>query len=1078
MPHITPDDIHNIHNFDTLLDFLRQKLNWHIPEDVDLEDIAFPWSAEDLDLDESTEELVINCQQLPPFPTNQLEFEFSDSAQPWGIFFLQFDSESVYRTALRRVLRGLVERRDRDASLPAWRHDHLLFICTTTDFQRFAFAHFASTTDNWRRAVLSIFSWEQGDTHIRTLCEYNLPALTFPSGGFSDDKAWLKAWQAAFDVEAVTDKFFADYQRVFAQVEAAVEGIPEGDTETRRLYTQRLFNRLMFLRFIEKKGGLTYNGNRSYLRSLFNAADSTQYVNTTSMISGGGGGQHVGSTWGAPSPAPENFLNDRLYWAFFHGLGNAADLPQDLSEAVERRGEVPFLNGGLFEMQEYDTRNAVHIPNDKFAEILELFERYNFTVTESTPLDIEVAVDPEMLGKVFEELVTGRHDTGSYYTPRPVVSFMCRESLKICLQNKTDETEECLKKFVDDGDATAIRDPEKVLRVLQTLRICDPACGSGAYLLGMMGELLRLRETLFQSNQIDSTTIYQRKLDIIQQNLYGVDKDDFATNIAMLRLWLSLVVDFEGEVPQPLPNLDYKVAIGDSLTGPAPEQIGLETQLIQQIQEHQAEYLVTHTDTEKQRLRESIADLKRQLQGWQANVDGFVWQIEFPEVFQEGGFDIVIGNPPYVRQELIRPIRPILQQLFPEVYTGTADLYVYFYRRGAELLRASGILTYISSNKFLRAGYGERLREFFTNSMCLRILLDFGSVSIFGASVNTSILLAENSESDGEAFFAATFREETDILDLSNAFQERAFPIHTHNLPSDGWTLTSPSVLRLLDRLQQTNTPLRECVSGLYRGVITGCNDAFIINESVCQRLVTEDERSSELIKPVLTGRNLRKWKALSANESLIAIASSANREWPWSNARNDSEAERIFKRTYPAIYRHLSGYRERLVAREDQGRFYWELRSCSYYDEFEKSKIIYPDISPFMRACYDTTQAYCLQTTYILPTEDLSLLAILNGRLIDWYARHKFQSLNDPWAGGGLRFIAQYMQHVPIVERTAAQKAALSRLVKQILADPESDSVRDIEREIDALVYQLYGLTDAEIELIKRTYRDAGMEI
>ena len=288
MPDITPNNIHNIRDFDSLLDFLREKLGWHIPEDVELEDIAFPWAAEDLDLDELTEELIVNCQQLPPFPTSQPTLGIFEDTQPWGIFFLQFESQSIYRTALRRVLRGLVERRDRDASLPAWKHDHLLFICTTTDYQRFAFAHFAATTDNWRRAVLSIFSWEQGDTHIRTLCEYNLPALAFPSDGFSDDTAWLKAWQEAFDVETVTDKFFADYQSVFAQVENAVKGIPEDETEARRLYTQRLFNRLMFLRFIEKKGWLTYNDDRTYLRALFNAADKAENKNTTSMISAGG----------------------------------------------------------------------------------------------------------------------------------------------------------------------------------------------------------------------------------------------------------------------------------------------------------------------------------------------------------------------------------------------------------------------------------------------------------------------------------------------------------------------------------------------------------------------------------------------------------------------------------------------------------------------------------------------------------------------------------------------------------------------------------------------------------------------
>ena len=176
-----------------------------------------------------------------------------------------------------------------------------------------------------------------------------------------------------------------------------------------------------------------------------------------------------------------------------------------------------------------------------------------------------------------------------------------------------------------------------MLRVLQTLRICDPACGSGAYLLGMMGELLRLRDALFQSKEIDSKSTYQRKLDIIQNNLYGVDKDEFAVNITMLRLWLSLAVDYEGDIPEPLPNLDYKVAAGDSLTGPAPEQVSLASHLIDQIQEHQAEFLVTHADPEKQRLREEIAELKENLQEWQAIDDEFVWQVEFPEVFQGGG---------------------------------------------------------------------------------------------------------------------------------------------------------------------------------------------------------------------------------------------------------------------------------------------------------------------------------------------------------------------------------------------------------------------------------------------------------
>ena len=521
-------------------------------------------------------------------------------------------------------------------------------------------------------------------------------------------------------------------------------------------------------------------------------------------------------------------------------------------------------------------------------------------MTESTPLDIEVAIDPEMLGKVFEELITSREETGSYYTPRPVSSFMCRESLKICLENKTDETPECLQMFVNDGEATKIRDPEKVLKVLQSLRICDPACGSGAYLLGMMSELLRLRESLFKSNQIDSRTTYQRKLDIIQKNLYGVDKDHFAVNIAMLRLWLSLAVDYEGEMPEPLPNLDYKVAMGDSLTGPAPEppdeQASLEEQLIQQIQEHQAEYLVTHVDAEKQELREVIAELKGQLQKWQADEDVFVWQVEFPVVFQEGGFDIVIGNPPYVRQERILEIKPVLEQQFPEVYKGTADLYVYFYKRGTELLRAGGILTYISSNTFLRVGFGKKLRKFFTDKVSLYRVLDFGSVPVFKANVDTCIVLFKNAVSYGETFLAATFCDEADVPRLSEAFQERAFTMNVCDMPLDGWALALLEPLRLLEKLRRTGKPLGEYGDeSFYRGVVTGYDNAFIIDESVRQQLIAADEKNGELIKPILRGRNLRKWRTERTEYYLIFT-------------RRGIDIEQ-----YPAIKQYLSQYRTKL---------------------------------------------------------------------------------------------------------------------------------------------------------------------
>lgn len=520
------------------------------------------------------------------------------------------------------------------------------------------------------------------------------------------------------------------------------------------------------------------------------------------------------------------------------------------------------------------------------------------------------------------------------------------------------------------------------------------------------------------------------------------------------------------------------------MTGPTPstEQTGFSLPLIQQIQEHQAEYLVTYNDPEKKRLREEIAELKEQIQGWQENPEGFIWQVEFPEVFQKGGFDIVIGNPPYVRHHNIHHIKPILKSQFDEFFTGMADLYVYFYKRGTELLRTNGILTYISSNKFMRGSYGIKLRMFLTSKVSIHILIDFADVPVFKASVDTCIVLLEKDVkrcTKEMIISAATFRERRDILHLSEAFQDKKITVCVSDLAPVGWALALPKVYRLLKKLEKTGTPLGSYTKdGLYIGIITGCNDAFIIDESIRQRLISNDARNGKLIRPMLRGRDLRKWQAMSVKDYLITIPSSTDKEWPWSSAKNELEAEQIFEETYPAIYQHVKGYHERRIQGTNKGKYYWEFRSCAYYSEFDKPKIIYRRIAQSLDAVFDTLGTVGLNTTFFMPTDDLSLLAILNSKLFDWFARHKFQSLNDPWTGGGLEFSTQYMKKVPIADRTEAQKAALSELVERILEDPNSDQVREIEQEIDALVYELYGLTDDEIELIKQTYRDAGMDV
>ncbi|MEH2449903.1 hypothetical protein [Nostoc sp.] len=273
----------------------------------------------------------------------------------------------------------------------------------------------------------------------------------------------------------------------------------------------------MFIGFIQKKGWLKFQGSIDYLSALWEA-----YLKDDNTSN-------------------KNFYKDRLSHLFFLGLNN----PQEYDIAninnggllKDLIGHVPYLNGGLFEQDEDDNDHEIIVSDDCIDSIIhDLFQRFAFTVTESTPLDVEVAVDPEMLGKVFEELVTGRHESGSYSTPKPIVSFMCREALKGYLKTQVlGESTNNISEFFDEHHPDNIKNPEAILEALRCVKCCDLATGSGAYILGMLHELLDLRQCLFANKGLDSNTVYQRKLDIIENNLYGVDIDIYAVNIARLR---------------------------------------------------------------------------------------------------------------------------------------------------------------------------------------------------------------------------------------------------------------------------------------------------------------------------------------------------------------------------------------------------------------------------------------------------------------------------------------------------------------------------------------------------------------
>jgi hypothetical protein len=1001
--------------------FLAGTLGWQIPKGVEqIDDIAYGWTSEDLLTSGLNQQLVAGqAWQIQPQTHNQ----------PWGTFLLEFQDRAHFTRkgglsgatgTLRKVLRGLVPSRRSNPALPQWDRENLLFICTH-DYKQFRFAYFKAPQDAGRVAPLASFGWDQDDTHLRTLCEYNLPELTFPEDGGADPNAWVRQWGSAFDVEAVTKRFFAEYRAVFEKVEVGVRGVPKG--EPRRLFTQRLLNRLMFLYFIQRKGWLSFQGDNRYLRALFNAAVA----------------------------AGEDFLNDRLYWAYFYGLSTVAEDYALHSDRFlkERRGQVPFLNGGLFDLEdEYDVQGTAKIPNDAFAAILDLFERYNFTVTESTPLDVEVAVDPEMLGKVFEVLVTGRHETGSYYTPRPIVAFMCRESLKHYL-TATVSDESAVARFVDEGDPAKLPDPEAVLNALRAVKVCDPACGSGAYLLGMMHELLRLREALFATKGLDSPTVYQRKLEIIENNLYGVDNDLFAVSVAKLRLWLSLAVDYEGAKPLLLPNLDFKIECGDSLTGPNPQEApdmfrSLLVETADQLADLKRRFVQSYGPEKRKvadRIKEKEAKLRESLDdhGPDASVD---WRVAFAEVLKDGGFDIVLANPPYVRMELFKHLKPILQRGFPEVYVATADLYVYFYARTQQILRRGGTACFISSNKWLKASYGERLRRFFAESAWVASVVDFGHAKqIFqDADVFPAILVFRRPSAaapPATARVCAIPREQLQLDDLTRQVETEGFTVPRNRLGADAWSLEPPGVFALLEKVRRVGMPLREFASAEpFSGTKTGFNDAFLVTTATKERLMAEDPKSAPLFKPYLRGQDVNRWHPEWAGLWMLAMKSSGNHPWPW--ARAGRRAEAIFAATYPAIHAHLKQYRDALMNRQDQGEYWWELRACAYWTLFDQPKIIYPEITWRAEWCFDQNNLHINNTVYILPATDYWILAVANSPLMWWFAWRTAVHGKDE----ALRFIREFVQELPICPPTDHQRnrasEAVSRLVR-IVAEQQA---------------------------------------
>jgi hypothetical protein len=406
----------------------------------------------------------------------------------------------------------------------------------------------------------------------------------------------------------------------------------------------------------------------------------------------------------------------------------------------------------------------------------------------------------------------------------------------------------------------------------------------------------------------------------------------------------------------------------------------------------------------------------------------FDWKAAFPEVFGAGGFDVVVGNPPYIRQEWLAAYKPYWQQRFKS-YFGTADIFTYFYELGVELLRANGRLGFITSGSWVRGNFGSPLRKCLAESAKVDSMVDFGEFQPFqGAEMIRPTIAVFSKEPPGGTMrlfkWLTTGRPPENLSDVIAA----APAMSTDHLGADAWELESDAARSLRKKMCANHRCLGDIAEGkLYRGVITGLTEAFVLETSVRDALVADDAACAAILKPFLRGQDIKSWSPDWAGLWIVAIPSSGDRTWPWSESGDD--AETVFQRTFPSVYEHLVKHKGALIKRQDQGRFWWELRSCAYWQAFDGDKIIWPDIAKLPRFCIDRESRCMGNTGYFVAKGDPYLLGIL-ASWATWFLISKtaqpLRLRGDRWQ---YRLFTQFMEKLPIASAEPEEEKAVGDL-------------------------------------------------
>ncbi|MEN6568499.1 MAG: N-6 DNA methylase [Rikenellaceae bacterium] len=1009
------------------------------------------------------------------------------------------------------------------------------------------------------------------------------------------DGDYFKDLQSRFSVETLTKLFYKELSDWYFWAMDQVEFPDDEDQDCKSRNAKsliRMITRIIFIWFMKEKQLISANlFDKSYVDTLLNYSDATGSTYYKAILQ-----NLFFATLNTPmrkdNPQSRIFIEDAKKFGFVNdgylqqGYFRYSRFIKDKEAFLKEFDNIPFLNGGLFESldKKVDDRviridcfsdhpkneTRLKVPDDLFFSkdeqeadlssylengnhkkvrgLITILESYNFTVEENTPLDEEVALDPELLGNVFENLLasynpetatTARKSTGSYYTPREIVDYMVTESLiehfSVMLGGDEGHRQKLrsLFSYIDDANPFDDEaDTRKMLDCIEKIQILDPACGSGAFPMSILHHLVLALHKLDPENQKWKANLlakvptelktevekslqnksldYIRKLGLIENCIFGVDIQEIAIQISKLRFFISLLIEQEVDDSKEnrdiraLPNLETKFVAANTLISLEADSDKKEAVFksaeVEALEENlfaiREKIFYTNSRSEKIRLEKQLTELRFRLKDEFTNL-GFPndksdkitsWdpfdQNTHAEWFDpewmfgiKDGFDIVIGNPPYIQLQKacngsLKYADLYKNQSFT-VFERTGDIYGLFYEKGMSLLREGGHLAFITSNKWMRAGYGEKLRRFFTQYNP-KILIDLGPNVFENATVDTNILLIQKAKNQ-HCLRAVTVNEKNkNQLDFTALLRQNGMLLT--NLSADAWFIGSNAEQQLKEKIERIGKPLKEWDVNIYYGIKTGLNEAFIIDSDKRQEILDhcrdeeERRRTEAVIKPILRGRDIKRYAYHWAGLWVIGT-------FP---------ALKLNIEDYPAIKRYLlSNFDIRQL--EQSGKKYSELGfnarkkttnkwfetqdPIAYYPEFEKEKVAFKAVGKNL--------AFGIVPPGVLITAPASFMTstrnkYIMGFLCSKYSLYFILKNSDKTGAGDVMLNVQSFEKIPIPPITSSNQPIVSQiesLVDAILSAKKDNPAADtsaLEQQIDHLVYRLYDLTEEEIKIVE----------